>query len=52
MSECVLELLVEEVEQAAAAAYEICEVDPSGLVLTPEELVITEEGNWCQWLTL
>ena len=49
---CTLGPLVDEANVAAGAAYTICEVDPSGLVLTPEELVITEEGNWCQWLTL
>ena len=35
---CTLGPLVEEVNEAAAeAAYEICEVDPSGLTLPPED---------------
>ena len=46
---CTLGPLVEEANQAAAAAYEICEVDPSGLELTAEELEITQESNWCKW---
>lgn len=46
---CTLGPLVDEANVAAEAAYEICEVDPSGLTLAPEELEIVEEGNWCQW---
>ena len=46
---CTLGPLVDEANQAAAAAYEICEVDPSGLELTAEELEITQESSWCQW---
>lgn len=46
---CTLGPLVEEANTAAAAAYTICEADPRGLTLTPEELRIVEKGSWCQW---
>ena len=46
---CELGPLITEANQAAAASYAVCDVDPSAFTLTPSQLSIIEEGNWCQW---
>ena len=40
---CTLGPLVTEANQAATAAYTICEADPSGLTLSPDDLEIVED---------